>query len=458
MLRNGVVIKVDELKTNEQEVIDNNIVRHIGMTRLPSKDKTPFQLLLEKIKLDPTPLTNEAFTQLARELFYISPLKKVKTSRLITEKDQVFIDAYNDNFRRLFETLFAKKIIEHILHSSNIQNLEKMINEITLFLTREHTASDEKFLTTWQQAKSGIKDEKNDSLNFFSDLRPNLVTLLKKDFLSDEKNQPILKLYDLHYLTHPITDLKSYKKRHPKGIAEIYDSKYENRFTFFCPRHRGRINGFGFNKDNPSRHIGILRSIDQAPYDMISPTLSAVTRCPDRLYMEHPKSARVDLHNWLHHCFSHGYNSSYVNGLSGSILIEIRSMLFFLAAINDKYYECSLLKPNDILEKNHQLIKEYFLLLTSLFIYFEGGHTFSEILAVFEINDVKAIMNEVLKSDKKSDKISKESLLFKNKDMMTLMKTSLIETMKFHSVCTAKHAVHDELKDNPPKLKKLTLG
>lgn len=38
-----------DIKKQEMEVIDNNIVRHIGMTRIASRKPTPFQNLLDLI-------------------------------------------------------------------------------------------------------------------------------------------------------------------------------------------------------------------------------------------------------------------------------------------------------------------------------------------------------------------------------------------------------------------------
>lgn len=441
MLRNGLFYKAQDVQKKECEVIDDNIVRHVGMTKISSGNKTPFQLLLEKIHSDQSILND--FDKLAQQLFDITPLKKANKSRLMSEKDQAIIDANNDNFRRFFESVFAKKILKYILNQESVSELRTMLQEISAFLIREYHDYDKNFLSLWEASRNGAKVKENDSLSFFSELRPDLVALMKEDHFSDAKKDTMLKLYDLHYMTHAISKLTSYKKRHPEGIVEIYDNEYKKRNTFYRPDHRGRVAGFGFAKDNPSYHLGIFRSHDQTPYDMRKTSLNPVTRCPDRLYMEHPKVARLDPYNWLHHCFSNGNNSCYVNGLSGSILLEIRSLLFFISALKDNYYSCVVLKPDALFKNNNKLIKDYFLLIIGLFVYFEGGHTFSEILSPFDIKEVREAINIGLRTT--SSVLSKQTLLFDNPKIKDLMKESLMETVQFYSVYQAKTAVHKQI-------------
>lgn len=449
MLRNGLFYKTDDVQKKGCEVIDDNIVRHVGMTKIPSGNKTPFQLLLEKIYSDQSILND--FDKLAQQLFDITPLKKANKSRLMTQKDEDIINANNDNFKRFFESVFAKKILTYVLNQKNATVLSAMLHEISTFLIREYHDYDKNFLSLWEASRHGVKVKENDSLSFFSELRPDLVSLIKEDHFSDAKKDTMLKLYDIHYMTHSISKLASYKKRHPEGIAEIYDNEYKKRNTFYRPDHRGRVAGFGFAKDNPSYHLGIFRSHDQTPYDMRKSSLNPVTRCPDRLYMEHPNVARLDRYNWLHHCFSNPINSCYVNGLSGSILLEIRSLLFFISALNDDYYKCSLLKPDALFENKNKLIKDYFLLIIGLFVYFEGGHTFSEILSSFDIKEVREAINMGLRTT--SPVLSKQTLLFDNPKIKDLMKESLIETVKFYSVHQAKTEIHKQILSGNPLLR-----
>lgn len=444
MLRNGIFYKNDEIK-DTYEIIDENIVRHFEMTRIQSKSKTDFQKLLGKIANEVIP------DDLASQLFCKFPLIRPNQSLFFSNDDKVIIDAYNDTYRRVFESIFAKKILSFYLNSLQFDKLEQLINELLLFLKREHGIFNKKFLDSWENEKKGISTEKDDSLNFYGSLRPDLINLINENHFSIKNSELLLKLYDLHYLTHAVSKLESYKTRHPGGIIELYDNSFKKRHVFYYPSHRGRISGFGFNKDNPSYHLGTLRSMDPAPYDLRKSILTSnTTRCPDRLYMIHPKMARLDLDNWLHQSFSNELNSGYVNGLSGSILLEIRVMLFFILSINNQYYQCHFLKKEELFKNNFSLIQDYFLLITSLFVYFEGGHTISEILSVFEIEDVSKTIKTILSPDEDKKIFTQQKFLIETVEIKNLMKQSLIETKRLYSIQMAKSEMHNELKKTVP--------
>ncbi|MHB1948700.1 MAG: hypothetical protein ACYCQI_11385 [Gammaproteobacteria bacterium] len=285
------------------------------------------------------------------------------------------------------------------------------------------------------------KEVKEDDLNVsYRVFRPDLVNLLNENHFLNYSDQTLLNLYDLHYLTHPISHLKSYQERHPDGILEIYDNSRKKRNPYFLPLNRGRISNFGYSKDTPSYHLGIFRSVDQTPHDMRKSSLSSsATRCPDRLYMVHPRIARTNLQNWLHQCFANGNNSCYVNGLSGSILLEIRLLLFFYSAVKKKHYQCKFIKDDDLDKYDFALLKNYLRLVIGLFVYFEGGHTFSEILSVFHLAETKTETKAILQSS--AIIFSTETLLLADPLIVKLMQESLIETIKFYSVCNLKREV-----------------
>ncbi len=438
MLRNGK--SYDPSNMNGMEVIDANIVRHVGMTRIASENKTDFQILLEASPGK----TENGDTDLIDQLFDIPTLRKKKSDRLRHSTDQAILDANNDNFKRFFESLLAKKLLTHVLNSEYIKEISLFIKELTTFFSKEYKQYNPDFLNLWEKAKNGGEIKDNDSDLFtYSVFKPDLVNLIKENHFKSKVAETLIDLYDLHYLTHPVSTLPSYKIRHPKGLVETYKTH-----GLFSKKNRGRLIGFGFSKDNPSYNLGTLRSIDQAPHDMKKSVLtSKTTRCPDRLYMEHPKIARENKKSWLHHCFSNGYNSGYVNGLSGSMILEIRSVLFFISSVMNNKYECSFIQRNSLFDHDYALLKNYFRLVLGMFVYIEGGHTISEILSVFELKKVFHEINTILKKCSEKNILSVKSLLTDNENTRLLVKEALMETKQFYLIRQQKLKLHTEIKE-----------
>lgn len=461
------------------EVVDDNTVRHAGMTRIQSKNETAFQVILKEIHKENYNIANDDFKKLAKKLFYIQPLEKrnlkeekehkeFKETKEINEinkitglmnnvaldyenpdrpsishlSDDMIIDAYNDNFRRYFESLFAKNILINILNSNQIQIINGIVSEISSFLKEDYQKNEQHFIAEWLKAKSGGPADKFDSIVFFSDARPDLVKLVNENHFLDGKSSNILAVYDLHYLTHHISQAKSYNVRHPNGILEIYTNKH----LFFGKKNRGRLSQFGFSKDNPSYNLGILRSIDKSTHDMRKETLTSnTTRCPDRLYMDHPTFARSNPNSWINYSFSNTYNQNYVNGLSGSILLEIRSILFFILSIKNGSHQCQFINPNVLFENNCIHLRNYFLMLMGIFVYFEGGHTVSEVISVFEIPEVKAFISGNETTKRLKDALFLGPLITENDLVLKSMKAALFETSKIYDVVLKKRKVHEEI-------------
>lgn len=276
---------LDRIKEEGLEIIDANIVRHIGMTRLQSKQSTSFQDLLLEIEKGGYVISDEKFQELAKLLFFVPPKEEAQVH---TISDRETIDAYNDNLKRFFESIFAKKILTTLLAPQRTQSVSSLIEQLTAFLMGEYATHDPDYLQLWQKAKRGEKELKDESLVSFANFRPDLQELIDEDHFANNHNPLIGNLYDLHYMTHHLQKIASYQGRHPDGIFEIY-RRDRHRNGVYRDENRGRIHGFGFNYRNPSLHLGIFRSIDKVPYDMRKPRLTtSSTRCPDNLYMEHP--------------------------------------------------------------------------------------------------------------------------------------------------------------------------
>ncbi len=316
-LDNGKLYDLGVLKAAGLEVIDNNIVRHRGMKRLPDNQSTPFQEMLHHIKKRQDKLSPAEWQALINSLCTIPSING--PAKMHSDKDEDIIRAYNDNSRRYFESRLAKYLLSALPTSNPL--LAELISNLTTFLVGEYKNSNyTKYVTQWQNAQKG-KIPNRDNLSFYAALRPDLVTLCQENHFfpswqkSSEKlwsnettaeqqkkqsrhSKAVLSLYDLHYLTHSISKLETYKKHFSNGILEIYTD--DNRF--FSPVHRGRVNGYGFTVNNPSSNLGVLRSSDVCPPDMRkSKVFSKETRCPDRLYLEHPKVTRTNPLNMQHH-------------------------------------------------------------------------------------------------------------------------------------------------------------
>jgi hypothetical protein len=144
---------------------------------------------------------------------------------MFSEKNSDIIDAYNDNCRRYFESILAKKILMSMIVKPAA--LKELITDLTGFLKTEYTlANYTKYLSQWQKAKGGTPPGR-DALDFFAELRKDLIILIEEKHFTGQwkknrrgnweeggsdlekkqgsiKNNLLIDLYDLHYLTHGI--------------------------------------------------------------------------------------------------------------------------------------------------------------------------------------------------------------------------------------------------------------
>jgi hypothetical protein len=385
------------------ETLDHNVVRHVGMRRISSDTPTPFQHLLFYLSSNPK-------ADVDMKLFFaVPPFENRNITSMFTNNVTTIMNCYNDNSRRYFESLFAKKILSHIQTCDRFSDLHALIRKLTTFYTSHYDRDNPAFLEEWKRAKQH-NNVSNEDLRFFSLLRPHLVEF-DSDILAD--------LYDFHYLTHSISTISLYKKNHLQGICDLY-----HRSPYYSDKTRGRIYSRGWAQDRYSHNFGIFRSMDIVPQDMRTEKPSQVTRCPDRLYMTHPSVAMRNPFNWLHYFFTNPYNSMYVLGISGCILLEIRALMFYIL--------CGGLVDNELLNL-------YFLIISSLLIYFEGGHSFTEIFTVFELPEVKTFIKNTV-----HEEINKDTIIYRE-EIVHLMKATLLDTVQYNDILERRRTYHDEL-------------
>jgi len=86
-------------------------------------------------------------------------------------------------------------------------------------------------------------------------------------------------------------------------------------------------------------------------------------------------------------------------------------------------------------------------MVTGLFVYFEGGHTFSEIFEPLEMPGLRKTVRTFLNDE--SANLTKKGLVFDSPEIMALMRKALAETVEFYSVLEAKKQVHEEIHRSP---------
>lgn len=281
-------------------------------------------------------------------------------------------DITNDNVRRIFESYFAKNLLTNVMkvNYTKIQELSNKLLEIQSEILQKNN-----LFLDWQSACNGTYKGK--------DLRlQQLVTRIcyAKEAIStldlNELQKTILfDLYARRYLTYLIRDTDVYRSDHPFGVLKASSSPFYFK--------RGRLDG-GFRININSKCMGIIRSIDKSPMDLQVSTIpekeqgiepSLYTRCPDRLNMADPDSIiDKDPDSWLTHNFIHRV-MPFVNGLSGSILIEIQSLLFIKNIIKKN-------SSRDFLNSIETLI-DYFKSIAGIYVLIDGGHSLFEIYSSF---------------------------------------------------------------------------
>ena len=443
------IVKISFGHQKGLEVVDSNVVRHTGASRIKSKKKTPFQELLAGIK-------DSVSDKTALQVLKVPTLRSTNPGDvgMFSREDQDIFDAWNDNSRRFFEIILAEKFLKHLIKTQGPM-LEALIDDMTACLQSEYDKEGFPNIAEWRKITTeGVITGINDlNLKGFASFRASLVELLKEK--ESKEASLLLKLYDFHYLTHQASGLKSYQDHHPAGTLKSYtlNSKY------YRGGNRGRIVGFAFNTDANSSHLGIMRQLDPTPTDLRLPKLSLITRCPDRLYLVKPSAGHRDRpDSFIHQSFQSPENSMYVNGLSGSALLEINTTLLHAICIQQGLFKSSRLKTDALIENHGEILKNYWLMIISMFVYFEGGHSFTETMSVFELENINTNIKTILGLPPGT--FSAETIMFDRPEYLGLIKDALIETAQYQRIMDNKSAIHTQLEGmfEPATFEKISKG
>ncbi|WP_157768262.1 hypothetical protein [Burkholderia ambifaria] len=433
----GFAKDVDIIYKKFDGVVKEGALAYEDRTRMQRPDTvTPFQQILRQGE---TP-----FQRLEAGAVYSEGDEQVRRKVLNYDLDYVELstdekfDVTNDNQRRFFDTVFAKEMLTRVLSDPKSASELRQFSDKTLDLFCTNILSE--YLNDWKLACAGKYTGKDQRLQQLSTQTLRAHEAVENLPLSAEQKQLCLDLYERRYLNYLVDETDAYKNDHPRGII-----KSKTNPLYF---KRGRLDGDFALRD--SMHAGILRNIDQCPVDLrfshvpekdpdVTPGL--YTRCPDRLHMANPDDALDnDPDSWLSRNFLSG-NTPYVNGLSGSMLIEIGGLTYIKEHLNKEKLRTG--ESEDFLASRDMIpvLDNYFRALAALYVYLDGGHSLFEIQSSFKQTWVAPALTKVFK-DPQWGKVGQD--LYQDVDTF---KAAWQATRQFDNVVQNKQNVHGALRE-----------
>ncbi|MNU48652.1 hypothetical protein D3C71_375760 [compost metagenome] len=377
----GEVKNVDILYKRFDGHVKDGALAYSDRTRLQRPGTTtPFQKMLREV--------NTPFQRLEKGASFLREDDAVRRMMLNCESQYTKLDTNekfdvtNDNQRRFFDTCFSKEMLTSIVSSDVKMAAIRKLSDCIIAFYKSDILTDK--FSDWESACKGSycgEDARFQQLVTQNDRARDAIEGLE---INGDAKKLLLDLYQRRYLNYLVDETDAYKDDHPVGIV-----KSKTNPLYF---KRGRLDG-DFGRVS-SMNVGILRSIDKSPVDFrfstvpdkktgISPEL--YTRCPDRLNMADPSGAvDSDPDSWLTYNFLSG-NTPFVNGLSGSMLIEIRGMLYLKERLDSGNFHEHFLKSADMVD----VLNDYFSVVSGLYVYVDGGHSLFEIQSSFKQTWVK---------------------------------------------------------------------
>ncbi len=373
------------------------------------------------------------------------------------------VDINNDNIRRFFETTLAKNLLLIVKNPETYQHLRLLADNLQTFeiYAMTHNRNNQEVssqnLLDWEMACNGRYKGSNGTFSQLSLTINRYKKVLQNNRLGLTASQQalIIDLFKIHYLQYRINSSSLYKTTIKSPILDLY-----NYHSYYLKR--GRLD-LGFYSIINSHHLGILRNSDvgipDSEYMDYNKEIYKVgdalrnrleTRSPDRFDMDLLDSyPNMDSDSWLTKNFDNGV-SPVVNGLSGSMLSEVRFIVFTkqilsnlktTAKIRDDLHTVGINK--DFLNNTDDVVN-FFRIINGLFIYLEGGHSLYEINTIFSLPEVHTALQTVFLNDNFYPSI-KSILIDGNKEVV---ETSINETWEFYQNFEFYHAVTDSLKAN----------
>lgn len=472
-VRNGAIFnghfsnKVTEKYTNdivepgETQIKDGALSFGLNRFRISENNPTETQKILRSLEeIRKSDISNNEQNE-------IKEIKSLVTGNTVeTPGTQDKLKMVNDPVRRAFESYYAKYILEDYFSSpekyasisaiskTQVENIKKIIPE----------KLSEKYELAWKNKGFDTDIAGLDQLEGFYERAE--LTIDTLDIKPSEGDGPkktaeeaktaavaaknaLFDVYKHRYISYPLNN-----------IPEIKDTLPGHWDTVFDPVKapgKGRIElkveeGTPFRQVD-SYNVGIMRNIDVTPGDLRlnkefdiqyngkyenNSLAGASTRCPDRLEMQDPNhKLNLEKDSYMKKLFDEG-TGTYVNGPSGSILIEQGA----LRACEKAHKELGTSAAD---------MEKYLEVQAALFIYVDGGHSMKEISYSLTHENSKKKMVEAFGDD------------FKNVgDNLFLNEAALTKAARaaesFDKTLMAKDAAHLKFKavpqntSNPPVL------
>lgn len=347
--------------------------------------------------------------------------------------DQKF-NINNDNQRRYFDTIFAANLLSRVVGDTEKAGALRHLTDNLLALFKSKIVP--RSIHDWERACKGQYVGEDGRLQQLSTQAERVSEALSKLDLSAEQKQLCTDLYTRRYLNYLVDETQAYRETHPVGIIK---SKSNPQYL-----KRGRLDGDFAQRE--SLHPGILRNVDACTrdlqFDKMPEKVDGIahgmyTRCPDRLHMADPGSAiDADPDSWLSRNFLSG-NTPYVNGLSGSMLIEIGGINYVKEVLNLGPVEEDFLAAPGMMD----VVSDYFRAMASMYTFVDGGHSLFEIQSSFKQTWVKPSFVKVFK-DPEWANVGQDLY-----DDRIAFRLAWKETQKFDTVLQNRQQAHLSIRD-----------
>lgn len=354
----------------------------------------------------------------------------------------------NDPVRRAFESYYAKHALQSYFSSpEKYERFREISNSQVAYIKDNYIAPElfKKYEAAWRNESFDTGIIGLDQLQGFYERAEKTLGTLN---ISQKAQEVLFDIYKHRYLSYSLKNEPDVEAKLPKG-------HWDGIFDPIKAPGKGRIElnvkeGNLFRQAD-SHNVGIMRNIDPTPRDLrlneayhikyekdygSSLLASASTRCPDRLEIQDPNHRDATKPNsYMKDFFAKG-TGTYVNGPSGSILIEHGAV----RACKDIHTHTSA----DDIEK-------YLEIQALLFIYVDGGHSMDEISYALKRGNAREKLHEAFGKKAGYDEVGSKLFM----DYEALDKAAE-DAAVFNEALRVKDLVHDKITHaNPASLSQI---
>lgn len=348
----------------------------------------------------------------------------------------------NDPVRRAFESYYAKYALQAYFSDKKTYEKFSDISHAQVKYIKENYVSlalFEKYEVAWKNKGFDTAIVGLDQLKGFYDRACKTLETLD---ISPSAREALFDIYKHRYLSYAL-------KNEPDVESKLPPDHWEGVFDPIKAPGKGRVElnvkeGNLFRQSG-SHNVGIMRSIDPTPGDLklnvafsikydkdYGSTLlaGASTRCPDRLEMQNPDHPdALKPNSYMARLFENQVGT-YVNGPSGSILIEHGAV----RACKDIHANTA---PADI--------EAYLEIQALLFIYIDGGHSMDEISYALMQGNAQEKLQAAFGDKEGFDKIGAE--MFKNPEALQRAANA---AAIFNEALKSRDAMHEKIAHTNP--------